>query len=82
LTAGSRWDKGGGIPQRGGPRRRQELRRIGREFPRPLAVNLIEGGRTPLCSLEELVEMGFYSRGFVLSGLYAAAPSGAPERTF
>jgi methylisocitrate lyase len=56
-----------------GPRNREELRRIGRELPGPLAVNLIEGGRTPLCSLEELAEMGFYSIGFVLSGLYAAA---------
>ena len=26
-----------------------------------------------MCSLEELVEMGFFSVGFVLSGLYAAA---------
>jgi methylisocitrate lyase len=56
-----------------GPRTRDELRRIGRELPGPLAVNLIEGGRTPLCSLEELCEMGFFSVGFVLSGLYAAA---------
>ena len=56
-----------------GPRTREELRRIGRELPGPLAVNLIEGGRTPLCSLEELHEMGFFSVGFVLSGLYAAA---------
>lgn len=63
-----------------GPRTRDELRRIGRELPGPLAVNLIEGGRTPLCSLEELVEMGFYSVGFVLSGLYAAAR--ALERTY
>jgi methylisocitrate lyase len=55
-----------------GPRNREELRRIGRELPPPLAVNLIEGGRTPLCSLEELHEMGFFSIGFVLSGLYAA----------
>jgi len=56
-----------------GPRTRQELERIGAELPPPLAVNLIEGGRTPLCSLEELAEMGFFSVGFVLSGLYAAA---------
>ena len=63
-----------------GPRNRDELRRIGRELPGPLAVNLIEGGRTPLCSLEELAEMGFYSIGFVLSGLYAAAR--ALERTY
>jgi methylisocitrate lyase len=63
-----------------GPRNRDELRHIGRELPGPLAVNLIEGGRTPLCSLDELAEMGFYSVGFVLSGLYAAAR--ALERTY
>jgi len=63
-----------------GPRTKEELRRIGRELPGPLAVNLIEGGQTPLCSLEELTEMGFFSVGFVLSGLYAAAR--ALERTY
>jgi len=56
-----------------GPRSTDELRRIGAEVPGPLVVNLIEGGRTPLCSLEELAKMGFFSVGFVLSGLYAAA---------
>jgi 2-methylisocitrate lyase-like PEP mutase family enzyme len=55
-----------------GPRTKDELRHIGSELPGPLTVNLIEGGRTPLCSLEELHEMGFFSVGFVLSGLYAA----------
>lgn len=63
-----------------GPRDREELAEIGRRLPPPLAVNLIEGGRTPICSLEELAEMGFFSVGFVLSGLYAAAA--ALERTF
>jgi len=63
-----------------GPRDKEGLRRIGRELPPPLAVNLIEGGRTPLCSLEELHEMGFFSIGYVLSGLYAAAR--ALERTY
>jgi methylisocitrate lyase len=56
-----------------GPRTVEELRRIGSELPPPLVVNLIEGGKTPLCSLEELQEMGFFSVGFVLSGLYASA---------
>jgi 2-methylisocitrate lyase-like PEP mutase family enzyme len=56
-----------------GPRTLEDLRRIGGELPPPLAVNLIEGGVTPLCSLEELAELGFFSVGFVLSGLYAAA---------
>lgn len=63
-----------------GPRDRDELKRIGKELPGPLAINLIEGGRTPLCSLEELVELGFYSVGFVLSGLYAVART--LERTY
>jgi len=63
-----------------GPQSREELAEIGRRLPPPLAVNLIEGGRTPICSLEELAEMGFFSVGFVLSGLYAAAR--ALERTF
>ena len=56
-----------------GPRSVEELRRIGAELPPPLAVNLIEGGITPLRALEELEAMGFFSVGFVLSGLYAAA---------
>jgi methylisocitrate lyase len=63
-----------------GPRTKEELKRIGAELPGPLVVNLIEGGRTPLCSLEELAEMGFFSVGFVLSGLYAAAR--ALEQTY
>lgn len=62
-----------------GPRSREELQEIGRRLPPPLAVNLIEGGRTPICTLEELAEMGFFSVGFVLSSLYAAAR--AMERT-
>jgi len=56
-----------------GPRTLEELRIIGKELPPPLAVNLIEGGRTPMPSLEELKQLGFFSVGFVLSGLYAAA---------
>jgi methylisocitrate lyase len=55
-----------------GPRTVEELRRIGSELPPPLAVNLIEGGKTPLLTLEELQKLGFYSVGFVLSGLYAS----------
>lgn len=63
-----------------GPRTRQELERIGRELPAPLAVNLIEGGVTPVLPVEELAAMGFFSIGFVLSGLYASAR--ALERTY
>jgi len=56
-----------------GPRTRDDLQRIGHELPPPLAINLIEGGVTPLCSLEEIRSLGFFSVGFVLSGLYASA---------
>jgi methylisocitrate lyase len=56
-----------------GPRTLEQLRQIGEALPPPLAVNLIEGGVTPMCSLDELQSMGFFSVGFVLSGLYAAA---------
>jgi methylisocitrate lyase len=63
-----------------GPRNKEELRTVGKELPPPLAVNLIEDGRTPLCPLEELQEMGFFSVGFVLSGLYSVAR--ALERTY
>jgi len=56
-----------------GPRTTDELRRIGGELPPPLAINLIEGGVTPMCSLEEIESLGFFSVGFVLSGLYAAS---------
>ena len=63
-----------------GPRSKAEMAKIAARLPPPLAINLIEGGRTPICSLEELAEMGFFSVGFVLSGLYAAAQ--ALDRTF
>lgn len=62
------------------PRTRQEIERIGKELPGPLAINLIEDGKTPLLSLEELEALGFYSVGFVLSGLFAAAH--ALEKTY
>lgn len=63
-----------------GPRSREELEEIGRRLPPPLAINLIEGGRTPLLPLEELRDMAFFSIGYVLSGLYASAA--ALERTY
>ena len=55
------------------PRSKEDLQRIGRELPPPLAVNMIEGGLTPAGSLEELCEMGFFTVGYVLTGLFAAA---------
>ena len=51
----------------------EEMRRIVKEVPGPLVVNMIDGGRTPLLPLEELCEMGYVSVGYVLTGLFAAA---------
>lgn len=63
-----------------GPRTREEIVRIGKELPPPLAINLIEGGDTPLVTPAELQQLGFFSIGFVLSGLFAATR--ALDRTY
>ncbi len=55
------------------PESGEEMQRIVAEIPGPLVVNMIEGGRTPLLSLEEIHELGFVSVGYVLTGLFAAA---------
>lgn len=36
-----------------------ELRAIGARFDVPLVANMVEGGKTPLCTVDELSEMGF-----------------------
>lgn len=56
-----------------GPRTREHLRAIGEALPGPLALNLIEGGVTPITALEDAKDLGFFSVGFVLSGLFASA---------
>lgn len=63
-----------------GPRTREDIVRIGKELPPPLAINLIEGGDTPLVTPAELQQLGFFSIGFVLSGLFAATR--ALDRTY
>jgi methylisocitrate lyase len=55
------------------PRTVDDLREIGKQVPPPLVVNCIEGGQTPILSLEQYKELGFIAIGYVLSGLYAAA---------
>jgi len=51
----------------------EEMKRIAQEVPGLLVSNMIEGGKTPILSLEELQEMGFHTVGFVLTGLFSAA---------
>jgi len=62
------------------PKTVKELERIASEVPGPLTVNCIEGGATPVLSLERYHEMGFVSVGYVLSGLFASAC--ALDRTY
>jgi methylisocitrate lyase len=55
------------------PESEDEMRRITREIPGPLTINNIEGGKTPLTSIERARDIGYFSVGFVLTGLFAAA---------
>lgn len=41
------------------PESRDELRAIGSRFDVPLIANMVEGGKTPLCTVDELSDMGF-----------------------
>ena len=62
------------------PKTVKELERIASEVPGPFTVNCIEGGATPILSLEKYHEMGYLSVGYVLSGLFASAR--ALDRTY
>jgi methylisocitrate lyase len=50
-----------------------QMRRAVKEVKAPLMLNLIEGGRTPLVSVEEAEKLGFKIVIFPLTALYAAA---------
>lgn len=50
-----------------------QLERIAAEIPGGKVINMIEGGKTPILPLEKVRELGFFSVGYVLSGLFAAA---------
>ena len=55
------------------PENRGQMLRVCAEAPRPLVANMIEGGRTPLLSREELGEMGYALILYPLTATYAAA---------
>ncbi|MDJ0845948.1 isocitrate lyase/PEP mutase family protein [Crocosphaera sp.] len=58
------------------PQTREELEKIADYFPDlPLLANIIEGGKTPCLSLEELEEMGFKIVAYALSGLLSSTNS-------
>ncbi len=55
------------------PGKLEDLREIGRNAPKPLVANMIEGGKTPVLSKAELVQMGFSLIVYPLSGLFSTA---------
>ena len=55
------------------PRTRDELKEVAAHFNGvPLFANIIEGGKTPNLSIDELEEMGYKLVAFALSGLFSA----------
>jgi 2-methylisocitrate lyase-like PEP mutase family enzyme len=50
-----------------------EMRRITKEIPPPLLVNMVEGGHTPLLPLKELQEIGFEVAVYPVTGILTAA---------
>ncbi|MEM0030370.1 MAG: isocitrate lyase/PEP mutase family protein [Candidatus Nitrosocaldus sp.] len=55
------------------PRSIEEMRRICREVKAPLVANMIEGGRTPLLSINELKSLGYRFILFPLTAVLSAA---------
>lgn len=55
------------------PRSVEEMRRICREVNAPLVANMIEGGRTPLLSINELKSLGYRFILFPLTAVLSAA---------
>ena len=51
----------------------EEMERIARAFDLPLLANMVEGGRTPILSRQELEAIGFKLAIFPASGFLAAA---------
>lgn len=54
------------------PRSKEDLKVIGRSFELPLMANLVEGGKTPLFSVEELSHLGFKIAIFPVTCLLSA----------
>jgi len=50
-----------------------QMGQIGKRAPRPIVANMIERGKTPVLSREQLVQMGFELIVYPLSGIFAAA---------
>ncbi len=55
------------------PRSKEELKIIRENVPGPLVANMIEGGLSPILSLEEFAELKYQFVGYVLTSVFAAA---------
>ncbi len=51
----------------------EDMKRINREVNAPTSANMVEGGKTPILSAQQLQEIGFSVATFPLSTVYAAA---------
>lgn len=51
----------------------QQMADVGKRAPKPIVANMIEHGKTPVLSREQLVQMGFGLILYPLSGIFAAA---------
>lgn len=49
----------------------EQLKRVGKEVPKPIVANMIEGGLTPVLNKSTLEELGFQLILYPLTGLYA-----------
>lgn len=54
------------------PESEEEMRRIGRSFDLPLLANMVERGRTPVLTREDLASMGYKLAIFPVTALLAA----------
>ena len=55
------------------PESLEQMKEVGRRAPKPMVANMIENGRTPVLSRQQLAEMGFALILYPLAGLFAAA---------
>jgi len=51
----------------------EQMKEIGKRSPHPNVANMIEHGKTPLLSREELARLGFHLILYPLAGIFAAA---------
>ena len=51
----------------------EEMREVNRRLPLPTVANMVEGGRSPALTAEELQKLGYAAALFPVASVYAAA---------